>query len=271
MAYRCKTLIATEGDSSKEEKRLSICLGANGFSFSVTTSSGLLLTFVEAEGEHASTMTDATREIKAFFAEAGIKPLGYAKMELIVVSDDNAWVPDELYTSVANRNYLRLLGSNPVSVVSCPCRSLGSTMVFAANDQLVTAFKVALPGVSVANQHVVLSRLMTRSASHPVIVAHWRKGRVDLAAMSEGKYLYGNTLHYSNIDEGIFQVVEVMKTSGIDRADTELLLCGDVDRDSYARMRPDFPTTTLFNGRALQFMNPEFKKLHTYRYALILM
>ena len=77
MAYLCKTLIATEDDSSAQEKRLSICLGADGFSFSVTTASHNLLTFGQAEGTHATSITDATRDIKAFFAETGIRPLGF--------------------------------------------------------------------------------------------------------------------------------------------------------------------------------------------------
>ena len=270
MAYRCKTLIATEGDSSTQEKRLSICLVADGVSFSVTSPQGVLHTFGEVEGQHASSITDATRDIKAVFAEAGIRPLGYKSIELVVVSDENAWVPDELYSTVANRQYLRLLGGSSATAVSCPCKQLGSTMVFSANDHLVMAFKVALPGVTVINQHVKLTALMPRSASHPVLVAHWRKGRVDLAAMSEGRYLYGNTLSFSNQEEAVFHVVEVMKTFGMDTPDAELLLCGNVDRELFGRLRPYFPTTTLYSGSATQFLNPDFKKLHTYRHALIL-
>lgn len=270
MAYRCKTLIATEGDSSTQEKRLSISLVADGFSFSVTSPQGMLLTFGEVEGQHATSITDATRDIKTLFAEVGIRPLGFKNIELIVVSDENAWVPDELYSSLANRQYLRLLGGNATTAASCQCKALGSTMVFSANDHLVMAFKVALPGVTVINQHVKLAALMPRSASHPVLVAHWRKGRVDLAAMSEGKYLFGNTLSFSNMDEAVFHVVEVIKSFGMDSPNAELLLCGNVDRDLYARLRPYFPTTTLYSGTATHFANPEFKKLHTYRHALIL-
>lgn len=270
MAYRCKTLIATEGDSSTQEKRLSISLVADGFSFSVTSPQGTLISFGEVVGQHASSITDATRDIKALFAEAGIRPLGYKNIELIVVSDENTWVPDELYSSLANRQYLRLLGGTANTVLSAPCKALGSTMVFSANDHLVMAFKVALPGVNVINQHVKIASLVSRSATHPVLVAHWRQGRVDLAAMNEGRYLYGNTLSFTNMDEAVFHVVEVMKTFGMDSPKAELLLCGDVDRELYGRLRPYFPTTTLYSGTATQFASPDFKKLHTYRHALIL-
>ena len=107
--YSCKTLIATSGYNVVQDKRLSICLGANGFSFSETTASDMLLTFGVAEGAHAATITDATRQVKAFFAEVGIQPLAYKSMELIVLSDESTWVPDELYSITANRQYLDVL------------------------------------------------------------------------------------------------------------------------------------------------------------------
>lgn len=270
MAYRCKTLITTEGDSSAQEKRLSICLVADGFSFSVA-SHERLLTFCAVEGCHATTITEAARDIKALFSELDIRPLGYKSTELIVVSDENAWVPDELYSSTVNRQYLRFLGGSAQSTLSCPCKSLGSTMVFSANDHLVMAFKVSLPGLVVMNQHVRFVQLLSRSTDHPIIVAHWRQGRVDVAAMNAAKYLYGNTITYANQNEALFQIVEVMKTFGLDTPNTELLLCGDIDRELFAGLRPYFPITTLYNGNVKSFGSPEFKKLHTYRHALILM
>ena len=269
--YTCKTLIATTGDNVSQEKRLSICLEANGFSFSETTPSGELLTFGVAEGAHAASITDATRDVKAFFSDAGVRPLGYKTMELIVMSDASTWVPDELYTMTANRQYLKLIGCNAVSVMTCHSSALGSTAVFAGNEQLAMAFKVALPGLSVINQHAKLVRVKDMSKNHPVLFAYWRKGIVDVAACKDGKYLFGNSLKYKGREEAMFRLVEVMKTYGLDDGTAELMLCGDVDRDVYAMMRPYFPKTTLYGGEVTRCANPEFKKLRTYRYALILM
>lgn len=271
MSYVSKTLITTEPEPAVNDKRLSICLRADGFSFSVTTADGQLLTFGDAEGQHAQVMTAAIADVKSYFAEAGIRPLGFSRMQLIVLSDDSTWVPDELYTSAANRQYLRLVGGNAASVMATPCKTLASTAVYAADDQLAMAFKVALPGIVVMNQHVKMVELAPRSASHPVLFTHWREGRVDVAAMRDGRYLYGNTLRFSDADEVRFRIVEVMKTFGLESGNTELMLCGDVDRDRYARLRPYFPKTTLYTGNATRYVNPAFKGLHTYRHALILM
>ena len=88
MPYSCKTLIKTDQELASREKRLSICLGANGFSFTETSTAGILLSFGEVEGEHAETMTEVMKDLKSFFASAGIQPLGYASSELIVLTEE---------------------------------------------------------------------------------------------------------------------------------------------------------------------------------------
>lgn len=272
MAYRCKTLITTEKEVASNEKRLSICLWSNGFSFSEVSTSGHLLTFGEAEGEHPHSMTEVMSAVKSFFSSVGIRPLGYAGIGLVVLSDNSTWVPDELYSSAANRQYLRLVGCEATSILTSHSQELASTAVFTADDALVTAFKVALPGLTVINQHVRLASasLSQRSKMHPVLLAHWRGKRVDFAAYRDGRYIFGNTLQADNDNEALYHTVEILKTYSLEGAGTELLLCGEVDRSRFALMSPYFPTASLYNGEFASFLNPEFKKLHTYRHALIL-
>lgn len=270
MSYACKTLITSAGELASRGKRLSICLEAGGFSFAEVTLAGQLLTFGQAEGHHAHTMTGVMADVKAFFAEVGIRPLGYAQMELVVLSDTSAWVPDELYSSLSNRQYVQLVGGSAESLMTCHSKELASTAVFAANEQVVTAFKVAMPGVAVMHQHAKLARLAPLSQGRPLIVAHWRKGRVDVAAFHEGRYLFGNTLPCGSTSEAVYHLVEVMKTQNLEDGSLELKLCGDVDRDSYAACRPYFPQVGLLNGIDPDRQSPEFHNLHTYRHALIL-
>lgn len=272
MSYSCKSLIVTDSEVAACEKRLSICLLAGGFSFSELTTSGTLLTFGEAEGHHASSMTAIMADVKAFFSQIGIRPLGYASIEIIVLSDHSTWIPDELYSSTENRQYLKLVGSNATSIMAAACPSLQSTAVFATNDALATAFKVALPGATVINQHVRFASTpyCRRSNDHPVLLAHWRPGRIDFAAYRAGTYIFGNTIPYSNDSEALFHTVEIIKTVGLEAPDCELLLCGDVDRQRFALLRPYFPTASLFTGLHSSQLNPAFKTLHTYRHALIL-
>lgn len=270
MSYSSKTLFTPVTEIAPCEKRLSICLRANGFSFSEVSADGVLLTFGDAEGVHSPTMTGVMTEVKAYFASVGIQPIGYSSMELVVLTDNHAWVPDELYLPAAHRQYLRLVGSDAVSILAAPCKPLASTAVFAANDTVVTAFKIALPGLVVTNQHAHVVALAPLSADHPILFAHWRKGRVDYAAFREGRYLFGNTIAYADDNEALFHTIEIVKSFALETPTTELLLCGEVDRDRYAQLRPYFPKVTLFTGHIRGFANPALKTLHTYRHALIL-
>ena len=47
-------------------------------------------------------------------------------------------------------------------------------------------------------------------------------------------------------------------------------MCGDVDRNRFALLRPYFPSASIYTGTHTSYLNPEFKTLHTYRNALIL-
>ena len=270
--YNCKTLIVTEKEFAFSEKRLSICLRPNGFSFSEVTLSGVLLTFGEAEGCHAATMTGVMADVKAFFSSVGIRPLGYAGMELVVMSDESVWVPDELYSPSAHRQYLKLAGSEAASILASPCKALSSTAVYVAPDAVVTAFKVALPGLTVVNQHVKLASmgLEKRSVEHPLLLTHWREKVIDFAAYRDGRYIFGNTIPFANDNDAQFHAIEVLKSFDLENADTELLMCGEVGRERFALLRPYFPVASLFTGTHSSYLNPAFKTLHTYRNALIL-
>ena len=272
MSYSCKSLIVTDSEVAASEKRLSICLQANGFSFSELSASGQLLTFGEAEGRHAVTMTAVLSDVKAFLAEAGVRPLGYAGIEILLFADQSTWVPDELYSPAAHRQYLKLVGCDATAIMASRSNDLQATSVYSANDALATAFKVAIPGAVVINQHLkTASRpFCQRSKDHPVLLAHWRQRCVDFAAYRAGAYIYGNTIPYTSDSEALFHTVEIIKSFGLETSDAELLLCGDVDRQRFALLRPYFPSASLFTGTHTSYLNPAFKTLHTYRHALIL-
>ena len=249
-----------------------MCLRPNGFSFSELTASGVLLTFGEAEGEHSQAMTGVMADVKAFFSSVGIRPLGYGGMQLVVLSEESVWVPDELYSATSNRHYLKLVGGKALTALTAPCSQLASTAVFAANESLTMAFKVAFPGMKVVNQHVKLatSGLEKRSVSHAVLLTHWRDSAIDYAAYRDGRYIFGNTIPFTDDNEALFHTVEVMKSYGLENSGTELLMCGDVDRERFALLRPYFPSASLYTGTHTSYLNPDFKTLHTYKHALIL-
>ncbi|MBR1785465.1 MAG: DUF3822 family protein [Bacteroidales bacterium] len=270
MPYLCKSHIAASGGTSSRDKRLTVCLREDGFSFAETTPDGRLQSFGEAEGRHASTMTGTLADVKQFLGGVGIKPLGYARMQLVVMSRHSTWVPDELYSSASNRSYLRLAGVQPDGVAVCHSERLASTAVFSANEQTVTAFKVAMPGVSVMNQHALLAGLAPLFAGCAAIVSHWRDGLVDVAAFHDGRYLVGNTFACGTAEEAVYRLVDVMKSYSLEQAGARLLLCGKVDQQVYEACCPYFPEVDLFAGTGTPEQDAAFDGFPFYEHALLL-
>lgn len=268
MPYITKTLISSEGCDASHDKRLSICLLADGFSFAQLSMDGELLSFCEAAGQHSSSMTDMTRDLMAYFAEMGVRPLAFRSMSLTLISNESVWVPDEVYQVGSNRHYMRLVGGSGQSLMTAQCPSLASTAVFSYNDQLPTAFKVALPGLNVANQHVRFAALAQQFNGSTVLLSHWRNGYVDLAAYRNGQYVFGNTIPFADESTALFLLIDAMKSYGVESEGTSLLMCGDVSRERYARFRPYFPTVSLFSGVAKA--GARFRTFHAYRHALTL-
>ena len=268
MPYSSKNLIVTGKRDAVHDKRLSICLAADGFSYTELSAQGELLAYGEAVGSHTRQLTETTRDIRQFFAEVGIRPLGFRQMDLVVCSDESVWVPDEVYNAASGRAFLRLVGGNSVNVLSAPCREIASTSVFSADDVLTTAFKVALPGLTVTNQHIRMASCAKLSGERSLLLTHWRNGHVDIAAFRDGRYLYGHTLGYTEEGPLAYQLVEIVRTFGLEASRTVMLMCGDVDRRLFAMLRPFFPQVELFTGTAI--LGDTFKSFHSYRHALLL-
>lgn len=268
MPYITKTLITSEGCDALHDKRLSICLLADGFSFAQLSGDGELLSFGEADGRHADAMNDATRDIKTFFAAVGVQPLAFSSVQLMLLSDESVWVPDEVYHAGSNRQYLQLVGGSGDSLLSTPCPAIAATAVYSASEQMATAFRVAVPGLSVINQHVRMAALAPHFDGMTVLLSHWRQGRLDLAAYLDGRYVYGNTIAFADDSAALFHMLEVMKTYGLESDNTRLLMCGEVTRERFAYMRPYFPSVVLWGGNAKA--SGQFYSFPTYRHALIL-
>lgn len=270
MSYACKALITTATNIASRDKRLSIGLMADGFSFAETMADGTLLSFGQAEGIHSRTMTAIMADIKGFFASVGVRPLGYGSMQLVVFSEHSTWVPDEVYSSLANRKYLGLVGcSTEQSILTYHSDSLGSTALFTAAEQLVTSFKVCMPGVSVMHQHAKMAGMAKYFGSTPTLLLHVWQGKADVAVFREGQYYFGNTWPIHSREQLVYQLVELMKSASIESPDTVLQLCGDVDRDLYAACRPYFPNTSLFCGIDADAQASPFDNFHFYRHALL--
>lgn len=269
------TSIITTGDAvANEETRLSICLRADGFSFSVATLDGILLTVGDCRPDGWKLDATAARRVADTVTDARDLALGYRQMQLIIPTTQFTWVPEHLFDASRVHQYLHFVaeldeGANAYHIYS---PAIKAYMVFAAPDALVTPFKVALPGIDVHNQHsaMVTEHLLQASAGHPVILMHVRDGVADIEAMYNGQLLLSNSYDANGEEELLYHALNVMKRLHLETPDMDLKICGNVDRSIYARLSRFFPNVTLYTGIPHRYLNPEFETLHTYRHALIL-
>ena len=274
MADHVTSIITTDKAVATDEQRLSICLRTNGFSFSTMTVGQELLTFGEADFELHRPISLLPQAVKSFFEENGIATFGYKDVRLIVPTEHCVWVPEHLYDTARDRHYLGMvtrveMGSGVFHAYS---KCLGSYMVFAAPAEVVTAFRVAMPGIDVVCQHGVLADelLMKRSVQHPVVLMNVRDGAGDYEAFYNNQLLLSNTFTVNDEGELLYHALDVMKKLHLETPDMELAICGKVGRELYGLLQHYFPNVTLYTGHPFTYSNPEFQTFHSYRHVLVL-
>lgn len=274
MSYKINTFVATRKAVVSNERRLSICLGTDGFSFAERSSHGELLSLCEVTCDLDGAMATLVGDLRGVLAEANIQPVGYGACELLVPSRLFVWVPEHLYDASRERSYLEALGKVPAGSViySSYCEVLKSWMVFAVEQSAVSAFKIAITGLKVHCLHekLVNETVMEQSAERSLLMMHLRKGATDFAVISNKKLLMSNSYDCANVDEALYHALNITKEFHLEEMPMRVALCGDVDRAVYGRIRPFFPEVVLYAGRPLKLAEPEMQQQPLYRHALIL-
>ena len=268
MSYVAKTMLAAQGRSSEQAASLFISLVEDGFCFTEVSSSGTLLSFGQAEGPHPNSLTEAESAIRSFFAENNVKRIGWRNVELIVNSDTNVWIPNDVYSPAASKACFNLVGASMRNVFTAVSPKLASTACFEVDDTLVTAFKIVLQGLKVISQHMKLTAFASRSANNPVVILYWRKGVADFACFNDGRYLFGNSFRFQDDGDVFYKTLDLTRSYGLDTGTQELLIFGDVDRARYNRFAAVFPKVSLYSGNCS--IPTELRMLQAYRHALLL-
>jgi hypothetical protein len=274
MSYITNSFISSDKEVPSYDKRISICLEANGFSFSIVSVQNELLTFGAISFEGPLSMSEAVNMIRNIWNEHNVVPFGFHELELVTASRHFVLVPDELYEQGDDRKYLEPLVKIPfgLSVFSAHNDDLGAQVVFTADTNLVSAFKIAMPGLKVRCQYnkLVNADLMKRSQMKSVMLLNMRKDSMDVIVYCNRKVQLVNSYASADTQEAIYNAVNVMKQLHLENAQLDVLICGDVDRECFGEMSRFLPNTDLYCGLPLTKSTVELQHLHTYHHALIL-
>lgn len=273
MSHKVTTIIKSDKAVANNESRLSICLLANGFSFSIIASHDEIVLFAEVEFDFNIPLGILSQSIKDFFAQNNISTFGFKQATLAVYSDDFVWVPEHLHEPVRNRQYLQMVSKPALDsgIYHIAVPHLHSMMVFTAPATVVTAFKLAIPGIDVHCQHSILASqsLLKKSALHPVLLMHVRDRVGDFEAFYNNQLLLSNSFSASNENELLYRAIELMKQLHLETPDMELAICGNVGREIYSLLQHYFPNVSLYTGHPFTFTNPQFHTLPTYKHIML--
>ena len=274
MADCVKTIITTDKAVGTDEQRLSICLRTNGFSFSTVTLERELLAFGEVECDMLHETGELATRVKELLTENGIDTFGCKEVLLIVPSEQTVWVPEHLYDATRDRQYLKMVAAmeDDMGAYHAYNACVKSYIVFTAPTEVVTAFKLAIPGIDVVCQHsvLVIERLKERSRQHPMMLMHVRDGAGDYEAYYSGQLLLSNSFSATSDGELLYHALEVMKRLHIETPDMELAICGEVGREIFGMLQHYFPNVTLYTGKPFTYSNTDFQTWHSYRHILLL-
>lgn len=275
MLYRTTQIIDSDNQVPAYEKKLSICLNANGFSFSEISTGGKLLTVAQVEAvEPTQSLSDNINALRSFFADSQLKVNSYAYVEQILIADHFVWIPDSLFEAGNEKQYLNFMDTVRLGMTVAVDHSnlIGANMVFAYNSIVADAFKIVVPRIKTRSHHskLVNDHLLHRSQTKPVIVMNVRDNELDFVAFNEGQLLLSNSYRSANLDEMLYHSINIMKHLRIETPTLELSICGNVDRAVFAELTHYFPNVTLYTGMPLTFANPVMRQFHSYKEPLIL-
>lgn len=274
MSKKVTSFITTDIPVTNNESRLSICLRSNGFSFSITDAQNILHSFAEVELDYDQQLGLLAQDIKDIFSSLNISTFGMKEARLILPSENFAWIPQHLYDSTRDRQYLRMISELDVGlgVYHMLVPLMESYIVFSAPTTMVTAFKLAIPGIDVHCQHSVLANndLLQRSKKNTIMLMHVRDRVGDFDVFLDGGLMLSNSFKAESHNDLLYHAIDIMKQLHLETPDLELTICGNVGRDIYALMQHYFPSVTLYTGCKVNFANPQFQTLPIYQHAMLL-
>ena len=216
-------------------------------------------------------MSDWMTTLRGVIGECDIRTIGMASMELVVSSSKFVLIPEHLYEAGNNRTYLESVCHLDAGMTICSdfIESINAWSVFVADNNLVSACRIVLPGVKVRCQYAkLLDKYML--ADGDTLAVHVRKDASDYVLLHNGKPTLANTFACDGFDDTLYFALDIVSHAGIDASKLQVMLSGEVAYSDFDLLRHYFGDVKLNNGKPMRILEPEFQHLHNYRYVLAL-
>jgi len=233
-----------------------------------------LLALGDVDCDLRVSMAALMADVKKAFAEVGIQPYGLKVSELVVNSRQFVWIPQHLYEEDRKNSYIESLTKVDagMAVFADHNETVGADIVFTAENSVVSAFRVAIPGLAVRCQHSKLANAAVAENSDlkSVLIVNIRDKEADYVVFCNKKLQLSNTYACESTDEVVYHALNITKQLHLEDAMMTTAVCGAVDREHFARMQKLFPNVALYLGRNLTVDAGEIQKAPLYKYAVVL-
>ena len=275
MSFSLIQYIKTGDSFLPNETRLSICLKANGFSFSIIDHFFRLKAVGEFEVDLSKGITSVMRSIKECFASIDIRDLKFNKITVITLTDKQVWIPFKLYDKTQDKNYIRSVCDvhSSDTILSTTLEAIDAVSVFAIQLSHYSGVKVAMPTSKFCSQHTILSRYLfdISSFSTNMFLLHKRGTIFDMLAFKGNNFVFSNSFKCSNEKDIIYYLLFALSRLKIDVEEIDLVITGDKYNDEEFDM-------LRRHVRKISFANPlenvkvdlEFDEVDLQQYFLLL-
>lgn len=265
-----------ETDIVSAQTRLSICLKANGFSFSLIRNDNQKLVALGCfECDLSGTIPAVMNTVKQCFNSIGIKMFRFAKMKVICSTEKNTWIPYKLYDATKNKDYIKTVSNlheNEI-VISNVSEKLDAVSVFAYPMHKYSGVKVLINQAEYCSQHQVLAEYAydISKFSQNTLIVNKRENVLDIALFKGNEFKMSNSISYTTNEDMIYNLLFILQQTEVDTEAVKLLLTGDnYDAEQLKMIRRYVKDVAYANPMENIKVGMEFDEVNLQNYFLVI-
>ncbi|MCF0209897.1 MAG: DUF3822 family protein [Bacteroidales bacterium] len=273
--YKLENLIKLDENIVTNETKLSICLTANGFYFSLIDNKFRLKCLGEFTVDLSGGLTQIMMNMKACFSSIGIHIFNFRDIRVVFPSERNTWVPYRLYDVAKNKDYVSTTNAvySSDTIIANVVEKLDAVSVFAYPLQVYNGLKILMPKAHYVCPSQVLAEYAFDVASlrNDTFIICKRNGACDFALFKNGQFTLSNTFTYKTPEDLIYFVLYTMQQTGINSGDVCLLLTGCEYTEEEQRLLKKFVREVSYaNCGENIVLSEEFKSIDIQKYFMVL-
>lgn len=274
--YKVKQLLQVEESIVSNETRLSICLKANGFSFSLINNNNLrLLCIGEFEVDTTGSIPQVMNRIRECFSSIGIKMFKFAKTRIVCQTSKNVWVPYKLYDQAKNKEYVKTV-SNLLSnetVISNISEKLDAVSIFAYPMHTYSGIKILMPNAEYCCQHQIMAEYtydITRFSQNTLLL-NKRENACDIVIFKGNSFVLSNSFEYQSPADLIYFLLFTLQQLNVDTAEVKTLLTGEnYEKEELTLLRKYIKDVSFSNPMENIRVGCEFDSVNLQNYFLVI-